>query len=182
MGGEPQPGGGPDALGRALQAQKLVWFGLFAGAVSVCVLMVGIVTSGGGPQQNFGEAGYLFLLTVPAALVMAYGVVPGLVMQDPANLVRAARAVNGLAYPGWDAARPEDAYYWFPVYARQMVLRSAMLEGGAIPCAIGFFLTADWAILGGAVVLIAALLTEVPTRSGAEAFATAARDRQSRAG
>lgn len=173
MNGEPQPSGGPDRLDRAVFALKTIWFGLFAGATTIAVVMVAIVTSGGGPRADLGELAYLFLVAVPVGLFAAYFVVPMLTPRDPAG---------GPGFDGWDATTADDPYHWFPLYQVQFFIRAGLLEGPAILCSIGFLLTGEWAILGGAVVLIAALVAEVPTRARVEAFADAARQRRANAG
>jgi hypothetical protein len=47
---------------------------------------------------------------------------------------------------------------------------------------MGFFLTANWAVLGGAAVRLVALLAIMPRRSSLQAFAEAARLRQNEQG
>ena len=173
MGGESQLAGGPDRLDRAVFALKVIWFGLFAGAVVIAVMMAAVVMSGGGPRADLGEFGYAVLTVVPLGLFAAYFVVPMLTPRNP---------VGGPGFEGWDATTPDEPYHWFPLYQVQFFLRAGLLEGPAILCAVVFLITAEWAILGGSLVMIAALAAAVPTRSKVEAFADAARQRRANAG
>jgi hypothetical protein len=178
MNGEPQPADVGDDLDRALFALKTVWFGLFSGAVVIAVTMVAVVFSNDAPIVDLGGFGYFFLLAVPMGFVGAYVLAPMAAPKDPAEIVRSAAGKKaGAMYQGWDATKPVDAYYWYPAYAARFFIRAAMLEGAAIFASVGFLVTSNWVVLGGAVVLIAALVAELPTRGAAEAFA-AARQRQ----
>jgi hypothetical protein len=180
MNGEPQPADVGDDLDRALHGLKIVWFGLFAGALVITVTLVAILTSGGGPAIDLGELRYLFLAAVPVGLVGAYLIAPRLAARDPATIVSGGRGKPGGAgamFDGWDRAKPDDAFYWFPAYATAFFLRAGMLEGMAILGAMGFFITGDWVLLAGPAVLIAALVAELPTRGAVESFAYAARQK-----
>jgi hypothetical protein len=185
MNGEPQPGDAGDDLDRSLHGLKAIWFGLFAGAVTITVMLVAILTSGGGPAIDLGELRYLFLAAVPVGLIGAYLIAPRLAPRDPAAIVSAGRGKPGGAgarFDGWDRAKPDEAFYWFPAYASAFFLRAGMLEGTAILAAIGFFATGDWVLLAGPVVLIAALVAELPTRSAVESYADSARRKASGGG
>jgi hypothetical protein len=185
MNGEPQPGDVGDDLDRSLHALKIVWFGLFAGALTITVTLAAILTSGGGPAADLGGLRYLFLAAVPVGLVGAYLVAPRLAPKDPSAVVSRGRGKPGGAgamFDGWERAKPGDAMYWFPAYASAFYLRAGMLDGMAILGAMGFFVTGDWVLLAGPVVLIAALVAELPTRGAAEAYADAARQRQTSGG
>jgi hypothetical protein len=181
MNGERQPGDVGDDLDRALHGLKTVWFGLFAGALTITVTLVAILTSGGGPAVELGELRYLLLAAVPVGLVGAYLIAPRLAPRDPAAVVSRGRGRPGGAgamFDGWERAKPADAMYWFPAYAGAFYLRAGMLDGMAILGAMGFFVTGDWVLLAGPVVLIAALVAELPTRGAVESFADSARQRQ----
>ncbi len=178
MSGEPQPGERGDKLDRGLFTLKAVWFGLFSGALVLTIAMAAIVVSKDGvPLADLGELGYLFLLAVPGGLIGAYLIVPALTAKEPGVLVRSAGGRAATMYEGWNGTPAEEPYYWFPVYASQLIPRAAMLEGSAILCAVGFLITANWAVLGGALVMIAALVAAVPTRSAVESFAESMRGR-----
>jgi hypothetical protein len=56
-------------------------------------------------------------------------------------------------------------------------LKVGFLEGNAILAAIGFFITADWVLIAGPAILLAAILASVPTRASVEAFAETARQK-----
>jgi hypothetical protein len=177
MSGEPQPGG-PDRLDRAVFALKTVWFGLFSGGLVITVMEVAVVFSNDQPMADLGELAYLFLLAVPAGLVGAFILAPMIAPKDPAAVFRSASAKANPMYDGWDGTKPDDPYYWYPLYAAGFFVRAGMLEGTAILCAMGFLVTSNWIVLGGALLLIAALVAQIPTRSAVEAFAENARQRQ----
>ena len=179
MRGEPQPGG-PDKLDRAVFALKTVWFGLFSGGLVITVMAIAVVFSNDAPIADLGELAYLFLLAVPAGLFGAFVLAPMLAPTDPAA-ARAAGA-KGAADDGWGEAKPDEAYYWYPAFAAAFFVRAGMLEGTAIMCSIGFLVTSNWALLGGAILLLAALAAQIPTRPAIEAFAENARRRQQNAG
>lgn len=174
---EPQPGG-PDRLDRALQQLKVIWFGLFAGATVITALAVAVVFSNEAPIADLGELAYLFLLAVPFGLLGAFVLVPGFTPKDPAEVVRTTKAAGARGFEGWDKAKPDDAFYWYPAYMPGFLVRAGVLEGSAILCAIGFLISSNWAVLGGALVMIAALAVQAPTRGKVEAFAESARARR----
>jgi hypothetical protein len=178
MNGEPQPGGRGDKLDRALFALRTVWFGLLSGAIVITVTMVALVFSNDQPVADLGELGYLFLLAVPAGLVGAYLVAPVATPKEPASVVQSADPRRAAMYEEWHGTKPDEAYYWYPTYASQFLVRAGMLEGAAIVCAIGFGVTGLWGVFGGAAVLVAVLVSERPTRSAVETFAESARQRQ----
>jgi hypothetical protein len=178
MSGEPQPQDRGDKLDRALFALKAVWFGLFSGGLIISILVAAIVMSGGGAIVDLGVLAYLFLLAVPLGLLGAYVIAPLMSPTDPAAVVRSAPGKGGTTYSEWEGTKPDEAYYWFPAYASAFFIRASMLEGTAIISAIGFFVTGEWAVLGGAAVLLAALVAQMPTRSAAEAFAANAQSTQ----
>jgi hypothetical protein len=178
MSGEPQPADAGDKLDRAVFKLKARWFAQFSSAVLVVVAMTAIVFSNNKPFVDLGGFSYLFLVVVPMGLAGAYVVAA----RTPSN---PAAAVKGLAnagmgnplYEDWEGTKPDEAYYWFPSYASVFFLRAGMLGGSALITAVGFLLTGNWVVLGGALVLIAALTALIPTRSAVEAFADAARSR-----
>ena len=179
MNGEPQPPGDRgDKLDRALFALRMVWFGLLSGAIVIAVTMIALVFSNDQPIADLGELGYLFLLAVPVGLVGAYLVAPMATPNDPASVVQSDDTRRAAMYEGWHGTKPGEAYYWYPAYASQFLVRAGMLEGAAIICAIGFGVTGLWGVFGGAAVLVAVLVNEHPSRSAVESFAESARQRQ----
>jgi hypothetical protein len=181
MSGEPQPGG-PDRLDRALQQLKFMWFGLFAGAVVITAMAIAIVFSNDAPMVNLEGFEYLFLVAVPFGLVGAYVVVPAVAPKDPAKVVGAASAAQAKGFEGWRETKPDDPFYWYPAFMATFFLRTVLLEGTAIFCTRIFLMTSNWIVLGGALVLLAAVATQAPTRAKVEAFAEAARARSANAG
>lgn len=180
MSGEPQPGG-PDRLDRAVQQLKVVWFALVSGSIVITAMAVAVVSSNDAPVADLGDFAYLFLLAVPASLFGAFVVAPVTGPKDPGQVVRAGNGPKA-TFEGWDSARPDDPFYWYPAYLPGFFLRAGMLEGAAILCAVGFLASSNWVLLGGAVFMIAVLATQVPTRAKVEAFADAARARAASAG
>ncbi len=178
MSGEPQPVDQGDKLDRALFGLKTVWFGLFAGGLVITILMVAIVMSGGGGIVDLGALSYVFLIFVPMGLVGAFVLAPMLAKKDPTAVVKRAPQGGRVGFDEWEGTKPDEPYYWFPAYASVFFLRAGMLEGPAIICAVGFFITANWVVLGGSVLMLAALAAQVPTRSAVESFAAAAQARQ----
>ena len=85
-------------------------------------------------------------------------------------------------FAGWEGTKPDEPLYWFPSFVSGFMMRAMVLEGAAMLCAVGFFITANWAVLGGAVVLLAVLGTQMPTRSAVESFAASAQSRQASGG
>ena len=166
MSGEPQPARDWDELDRALFALKSIWFGMFAGGFVITITLAAIVMSGGGARADFGVLNYIFLLTLPFGLFGAYLLVPWLTEPDPANVT-----------PGSGATGPDDTMYWYPAYTSRFFLKAGFLEGTAILSAIGFFITADWVLLAGPAILLAALLASMPTRASVESFAETARQK-----
>jgi len=178
MGGKPQPAGFRDKLDRALWALKAIWFGLFANGLILLCTLAAIIMSGGGVNANLGEVGYLFLLAVPLGLLGAYVIAPVATTKDPATVARATGTKRTKAmFAEWEGTNPDDPFYWFPIYASGFFIRASILEGAAIICAVGLFVTANWVVLGGAAVMLAALAAQMPSRAAAEAFAEEARTR-----
>jgi hypothetical protein len=166
MGGEPQSAETGDKLDRDLHSLKAVWFGMFAGGFIITLTLAVIVTSGGGARIDLGALNYLFLLPVPFGLFGAFVLVPWLTATDPAAVPPPEGIVT--------ADDPMDSY---PAFMSRFLLRAGFLEGNAILSAIGFFITADWVILGGPAILLAALLACVPTRAAVETYADEVRQR-----
>ena len=170
MSGEPQPPDVGDQLDRQLHGLKAIWFGLFAGGFVITLAVAMIVMSGGGPGIDLGVLKYVFLIPVLFGLVGAFALVPWLTAPEPPPPPEA-----GLP-PGL-STNPDDPLYWYPAYMTRFLLRGGFLEGNAILCAIGFFITGDWLILAGPIILLAALLAYMPTRASVESFAADARQR-----
>ena len=172
MDGELQPPDRGDKLDGALLGLKIVWGGLFTGGLIIAVVMVALVISGNAPNANLGELSYLFLLAVPVGLLGAFVLAP---MMTPKNPEAMARPTPGKPEEG---TKPDDPYYWFPAYSAGFVIRASILEGTTIICTIGFLVTANWSVLGGAVVMLAAQIAQMPTRAAVESFAAAAQVRR----
>lgn len=90
----------------------------------------------------------------------------------------AAGSTNSAPDPVWQETDPS---HWVPAYAAQFILRAGFTEGPAVVCAIGFMLTGNWLVLGGVVVLLAALVSQRPTRAKFDAWLADARDRRAAA-
>lgn len=177
MSGEPQPAGAPDRLDRAVQQLKIIWFGLFAGAVVITAMATAIVFSNDAPMVDLGNLAYLFLLVVPLGLFAAFVLIPAVEPKDPAKVAQLTKGLEG-----WEGTKSDDPFYWYPAFLPGFFLRTATLEGPAILCALGFLISSNWAVLGGVLVMLAALAVQIPTRAKVEAFAEAARARQAGAG
>ena len=171
MTGEPEQGGAGDRLDQSVQVLKLVWFGLFAGGIMLTAAVVVLVMIGAGGQANFGPAKYIFLLPVPFGLFAAFTLASWLTTPNPVSAADMEHVPANLR-PNYD-----DPMHWYPAYMTQFFLRAGFLEGCMVLCAIGFFITGDWAILAGPVILLAAFLAAIPTRGGAEAFAEVSRQK-----
>jgi hypothetical protein len=166
MSGEPQPARDWDDLDRVLHGLKGIWFGMFSGGFVITLALAAIVMSGGGVQADFSYLKYLFLLPVPFGLLGAYVLVPWLTDPNPPE-----------ATDTRDAKTIDDTMYWYPAYMSRFLLKMGFLEGNAILSAIGFFITADWVLIAGPAILLAALLASVPTRASVESFAETARQK-----
>ena len=161
MNGEPEPVGGPDKLGAAVQGLWFIWLGLLLGAVTILGVISAVVVSQ-GPLVDGDEARLLVvvgLLVVFANLVAAFVVIP---MMMPVGSGPSAGGANE-PFPGFGA------------YSSQFFIRAGLLEGAAIICAVFLVVTANWVLLAAAVVPLAALTTLAPTRARVEAFAEAVR-------
>ena len=163
MNGEPEPDGGSDKLGAAVQGLWFIWLGLILGAVTILGVISAVVVSQ-GPLVDKEEEMILVvigLLMVFTNLVGAFVVVPKMM---PAGSNRPAGGVNE-PFPGFGA------------YASQFFIRAGLLEGAAIICTVFLLLTGNWGLLAAAAVPIGALVTLAPTRARVEAFTEAARRR-----
>jgi hypothetical protein len=178
MSGEPQPADTGDKLDRAVFKLKGIWFGMLAGGIVVTVAMIAIVFSNDKPFVDLGDFSYVFLGVVPMGLAGAYVVGTMMIPTDPSRVVKPGVGMANPLYEGWAGTKPDEAYYWFPSYTAVFFIRAGMLEGSAIITAVGFMITGNWVVLGGALVLIGALVALIPTRSAVEAFADVARARQ----
>jgi hypothetical protein len=180
MSGEPQPPDGKDKLDQALFGLWFVWFGLLSGGIMMGGVLSGVVVFLGQPLMDLGELNYLFLVFVPFGLFGAYVVAPKLGGKNPAEVVRAAnKSGQGGAFKNWEGTPRDDPYYWFPCYSTQFFMRLGALEGSSIVILVGFLMTGNWIVLVGAVVLLAALVVEQPTRSSYVSWAEEARLRLS---
>ncbi len=173
---EPEPGN-DTKVDQAILGLTFVWLGLTIGLAVIAAMFAVTVVFLDEPILD-SEIGYLFLLAVPVGLVAAYLIAPILADRDPATVVRASTnrpkivwipgvgAVGNTSptYPDWQGTNPTDPYYWFPVYVAQFFLRAGLTEGPGVICAVGFMLTSNWFVLGGVLVLLAALITQRPTR------------------
>ncbi len=173
MSEEPQT---PDPLDRCVSTLKVLWLALFSSGLAITlILLVLVLTNDAQPVAELGEIGYLFLAVVPFGLLAAFFLAPLMAPKDPARVLEEVRRKKLPGYDGCEAARPGEVMYWYPVYAARFTLQIGFLEGTTILCALGFFITANWAVLGGAAVALVAMLALVPSRAAAVDFAESAR-------
>jgi uncharacterized integral membrane protein len=169
----PDPG---DPLDRCIAKLKVVWLALFSSGLTITlILLVLVLTNDAQPAVELGDIGYLFLVVVPFGLLAAFFLAPLIAPRDPARVLEEVRRRKLPGYDGCETARPGEAMYWYPVYAARCTLRLGFLEGATILCALGFFMTANWAVLGGAAVMLVAMLAVIPSRAAAVDFAESAR-------
>src|SRR5262245_5050167 len=150
MSSEARPADAGDRLDRAVFKLKALWFGLFASAVLVVVAMTAIVFSNDQPFVDLGGFSYAFLAVVPIGLAGAYIVGQMMTPANPAAVVKPGAGMANPLYDGWEGTKPDDPYYWFPSYTAVFFIRAGMLEGSAIVTAVGFMITGNWWVLGGA--------------------------------
>jgi len=180
MSGEHQDTDRGDQLLRNVSTLKIMWFGLFVGGLIINLLMIYLVVSNDGePIVDLGDLGYLLFALVPLSLFAGFFIAPKIAPQDPRVVLEEARRKGLPGYNSCDAVDPEDPLYWFPTYSARITLQLWFLEAGSVVSAIGFLTTANWAMLGGALLLGAAMVVVIPNQSAAETFAEQAKARQS---
>ena len=180
MSEEPQPAA-DQKLDQALMGSLFIWLGLTIG-LTIMAIMIVIVQAFtlDGPLLDSPEIGYAFLLVVPLGLLGAFFVAPKLT-KDPAEVIRRSRSNDPTAFAAWEGTTEADPYYWLPAFMGEFFMKVGLLEGPGVICVVAFLLTGEWVILAGAGVMLAALISQMPTRAKFDAWAANARDRRASA-
>jgi hypothetical protein len=178
MDAEPQPEiDRARLLSSALLGFRLVWMGLFVGAMLITLIMVGLVASELIGSNELGDIAYIFIVPVPVGLFAAYIILPMLSPKIPEALKKDGKAIGGNLDPLSERAGEEELYKLLPIYASQFFLRMGLLEGPVIITLIGFLLTANWALLVLALPMFAAMAIEMPTHARYRAWTDSAKRR-----
>ena len=176
MSGDSQPVADRNVDG-AILGMMFVWLGFTLSLAIMILTMIGVVLfSLDSPIIDLPELGYLLLLTVPIGLLGAILLAPKLAPKDPADVVRKAESIS--QYPAWQGTTEADPYYWLPLYQSQYFIRMGILEGAGATCTVGFLLTSDYLVLGGALIMLAVLMTQMPTRAKFDDWVAKAREQR----
>lgn len=146
--------GTPAKLDSKLTALRMLVTTLIVGQFVIAAILIFSVTRMNGPLVPGPRLSYVFLGLGLAAIVANAVALPVVVRS-----MRAARCTE---------TGSDDEL--LPAYQSETLIRAALLEAPAVILLLGFVLTADWLVLAPVPVLLAWLVTLLPSRPKFDAW------------
>jgi hypothetical protein len=168
-------GSDPGELEPVARTLQIIVAAMIMGVLAFLAVVVLLVPQAVVPQGPAGaeaapnRLGGMQVITLTAlfmgatGLVLSYMVPILVVARGRSQIAREKQVPGGLAEPS-PTSQASDAGRLLGLYQNQLIMGSALAEGGAFFAAMAYMLERHPAALGVAVVLVGALIARIPTR------------------